>query len=542
MSTLRHVNLLFGTGAVRRRHLGWNIDRYLYSSPMARPDPLPGRTRLRVAGTLCLLLALALAAVIALAPRELLQRGQEQLARFNRDGADSPRSLVPAVEAFYQTTRSSWPEHAARARDALTREADVLHHLLATLGSTTRSASERSALEATGTALDRLRWTYTHTRLGEAEYAVLLEQLESLVRAHALNPPAQQSWITQAGISISRSEAAMFFSLGATQARPGVAQPAVEQSSADLRHELGRVARDLLDADAFDVLEDLAEELRRSRARFPGGAWCLQGFYDGLGSLDEGRAGQFEARRARLEAWQAAKPRSLAAPIALARLMVEHAWQVRGRAAGDALSVERQAGFVHWLDQASARLHDLDPHRDPEIYRLLLEAAFANTARGAAAHADMNAMFAAAVQQYPDYFGLYALRGWQLMPQWLGERDDHLSYLQSLLRNPTPGIAQPALAFALMGTLSQPQGADLLSREALPWPEVQTAFASQERHYDPSSEALSALMLLALINGDRPMVAHTADRLGMLWEAPWFSDEAHFAATVAWANLPEPVP
>jgi len=196
---------------------------------------------------------------------------------------------------------------------------------------------------------------------------------------------------------------------------------------------------------------------------------------------------------------------------------------------------------VHWLDQAASQLRDLDPRRDPEIFQLRLATGFANTARGAAAREDLDALFAGAVQRFPDYFSLYALRAWQLMPEWLGESGDHAAFLTKLLSgDPHPRLAQAALAFALMGTLQQATGTAMLAAEALPWDQIQAAFQNLERSYRPGSEALNALMVLAMVNGDRAAVARTADRLGDHWEAPWFHDEAQFAATVAWANDPDP--
>ena len=271
--------------------------------------------------------------------------------------------------------------------------------------------------------------------------------------------------------------------------------------------------------------------------RFLGGDSRLAAYYAALGRRGLPQE-QFAARETAFDNWRVAHPDSAAARIAMARLQIAHAWDLRGGDYRDAQNDEYRtsqsgnAAFVAGYARAYAAIQGLDPDSDPELYRILLELGYVT---GSDARGDIDRLYRRAVRQFPAYFSYYEVRIRQLHCCY-GKAGEEQAYLRGLLDQPDPRIALPAFAHALMRARPDWLGVDLVRAAGLPWPRVQAAFAMLEQLYGASDEELNALMALAEDTGDRAVTARTADRIGPWWNASYFSSETDFAAAVLWAQ------
>src|SRR5438105_3456923 len=86
---------------------------------------------------------------------------------------------------------------------------------------------------------------------------------------------------------------------------------AAEPDGPEAREKFARTAQNVLKSSNFQLLEETADDLRTSKARFPEGVWKLASFYVGL---DPERFARTDADWndffAKMEAWKKAYPDS----------------------------------------------------------------------------------------------------------------------------------------------------------------------------------------------------------------------------------------
>ncbi len=104
----------------------------------------------------------------------------------------------------------------------------------------------------------------------------------------------------------------------------------------------------LLKESKFEQLDCLADRLRSSKERFPGGAWKLHVLYEGLENPvqypQHPTEMDWDALLRRLKEWVAVHPMSLTARVALASAYVDYAWYARGN------------GYIDTVSESGSRL------------------------------------------------------------------------------------------------------------------------------------------------------------------------------------------
>src|SRR4029453_513521 len=91
--------------------------------------------------------------------------------------------------------------------------------------------------------------------------------------------------------------------------------------------------RAMLERQQFGALDDLADELHRTKARFAGGDWKSFRFQEALGAPADGCAdtdAHWTELLAVLRRWHEQRPASLPAAIAIADASVGYGWKARG--------------------------------------------------------------------------------------------------------------------------------------------------------------------------------------------------------------------
>lgn len=161
--------------------------------------------------------------------------------------------------------------------------------------------------------------------------------------------------------------------------------------------------RAMLYSENFATLDSEADDLLASKARFPGGAWKLRGFFAAVGgpiggydvlidrssSTDDGNGVSADPKSASesawlrhlsvLRRWQSARPQSSTAVLALARAFTNYAWLARGTGYADTVTDEHAKVFHERVGEAKRLLSQYGPivSRNPEFCCLMITIAMA---------------------------------------------------------------------------------------------------------------------------------------------------------------------
>lgn len=175
---------------------------------------------------------------------------------------------------------------------------------------------------------------------------------------------------------------------------------------------------ELLLAKKFKDLDAIAKELRTSRAKAPSGDWRLFVFYEALVPAYE-RTGKFDKAFANTHEWVHRFPESVTALIAEADAYTKLAWAYRGKGFSNTVTDDGRRNFTGNLELAMKSLRaaeKLDPS-DPRIYEQMVYVGLGLELEEKELEAFVEKGRAAA----PDYFGLYTMRAFSLLPRWSGD-------------------------------------------------------------------------------------------------------------------------
>src|SRR5262245_53199083 len=153
----------------------------------------------------------------------------------------------------------------------------------------------------------------------------------------------------------------------------------------DTQQPFMNAVRQKLTQRRFADLDKMAEEVLRTKARFPGGDWKLYRFFGAVGRLrggigdlsnhsitrstnanaqpvsggpDVSSDSTWEAHIALLRSWRQERPKSVAAAIALGDALIGYAWKARGSGYADTVTAEGRRLFKERLHDAEVVLTD----------------------------------------------------------------------------------------------------------------------------------------------------------------------------------------
>jgi hypothetical protein len=117
----------------------------------------------------------------------------------------------------------------------------------------------------------------------------------------------------------------------------------------------------LLMREQFSELDKIADEVRSSKARFPGGSWKLSRFYDARDkTLVRGYEtdADWQNHLALIQRWTTARPQSITARLALADAYVAYAWAARGSGYANTVTDQGWRLFEERANKAAEILQD----------------------------------------------------------------------------------------------------------------------------------------------------------------------------------------
>src|SRR5688572_4629080 len=175
----------------------------------------------------------------------------------------------------------------------------------------------------------------------------------------------------------------------------------------------------------FEDTDKFADDVRETRARFPGGGWKLFEIYD---QTNEPSAGsdvteeEWQAHLKLFEEWIAKYPDSPTARAGYADTWVRYAWHARGAGTAKGLTPTQKKLFAERLKRAKEVADEalsLGMHC-PHLYSVLL-----SVGQGEGwSREEYDQVFEAAIASEPLYRSFYHKKGSYLLPRWHGHDGD----------------------------------------------------------------------------------------------------------------------
>jgi len=287
----------------------------------------------------------------------------------------------------------------------------------------------------------------------------------------------------------------------------------------------------------YAALDRLAIGLRNVDNRFAGGEPKITAFYAALGDFAGcGCASaresfvSYDSKLKAINAWSASIPGSPTAPVAMAKLLRQYAWQMRGHSYANETDEQRLQKFQDITRRSITYLQPLDPKSDPAIYVGLLSAA-----RGSDnGRADIDHIFPAAIAAFPSYFPYYENEADMLQERWFGTPGEAGRFLASLPDLGDTGLVAYAAA---VGRLDESnETSNMRQIFGIDWSILKRAFDARRRLYDTNDYNRNEEMKFSVVFGDRAYAKTLLDEIGTRWEPRVWRRWSSFAQAVAWVN------
>ena len=275
----------------------------------------------------------------------------------------------------------------------------------------------------------------------------------------------------------------------------------VEAAETRERNEIEAQALALLTGKNYSALEELAAKHRASKDQYASGFWKLALVYNGFEPSDEAPDSNWQTRLNQIQAWIDAKPESVTARIALARLLTSYGWKARSSNYADKVTEEGWKIFAERLQRALAgleqagRLKDSCPVYGSTLQRIALGLEFDR--------ARYDKIFAQAIQDHPDYEYYYNARATYLLPRWNGRRGELAKDLAKSADR-IGGEAGDMLYARVVWDLNHYGGSqNVFDENKLSWKRTARGFAIILKQFPDSLAAKTEYAYLASLVGDK---------------------------------------
>lgn len=311
----------------------------------------------------------------------------------------------------------------------------------------------------------------------------------------------------------------------------------------DVQRSFIRDTRILLVQKRFDELDQLGERLLRDKSRFVGGDWKLYRYYGALGRPAAGwgdlsdratvslgasaRSDEmWQTHIALLRQWQAARPKSLFARIALGDVLVSYAWKARGAGFAPTVTDAGAERFTQRLNDAKSVLTDVTVplRQDPHWYCVMID-----LARGLGwSTSEVVDLAARGSEAEPQYQYMYSAVTRYLTPRWYGEPGDWERFADWIAQR-IGGREGSAIYGHIALQMSTLYGArNFFPQNRVRWDRLKRAFADQEALYGVDRHTLNAFTLLSLFASDNATSRALFTRIGEDWDPDVWQQRSYF--------------
>lgn len=301
-----------------------------------------------------------------------------------------------------------------------------------------------------------------------------------------------------------------------------------------VRDYMDTVAR-LLKQEKFEQLDCLADHARSGKERFSGGMWKIHNLYSALASpvqypVTHVTQEDWKIRLQHLHHWNAARPNSITARVALASFYIEYAWDARGHSSSDGVSdngwklVDERAAEAERILQESLALNV----KCPEWYVVMQHVAQLQSWDVRR----LRTLFDDAFKFEPDYYYYAQAHALLVEPRWFGAPGDAEKFIEQTADH-LGGDKGDIFYFQVAnGVVCGCEQDPHLSIE-----KIERGFEATERQYGSSMLNLNRMAFLASQTDLRDPVfaAKILPRIGEQIDEETWKDPADFQAAKQWA-------
>jgi hypothetical protein len=272
-------------------------------------------------------------------------------------------------------------------------------------------------------------------------------------------------------------------------------------------------------------LEEVAERLRNTKAKFRSGRSQLELFYDivghgGLFALDPPWAARLEF----LETWMAERLESTTPRLCAANLLIEYAWQARGEGLANTVAerdrqlFQERLTLAHEHAQAAAELAD----DQPAVYLKLIHCRYGLNMN--VAEARRSAM--RALEFDPAYIEVVEMMGMALLPRWYGRPGD-LHEFGTEAVNATRSSEGSGLYAVLANVVRQYESPEFTYHE-LKWNQIEQGYKDLIARHPEALGRRAELIMQACLAGDRDAAEAAFATYGGTYEESGFDGEHYY--------------
>lgn len=291
-------------------------------------------------------------------------------------------------------------------------------------------------------------------------------------------------------------------------------------------------------AGRFEELDNIANELRATRAQFPGGIWKLDKYYQGIADLEKGRhasEAEWATIMKKLQQWITERPASITARVALAQAYTTYAWKARGGGYADTVTDEGWKLFHERLKQAEEVLNEAktSPIKCPNWYVTMQEVAL-----GQGWDLERyNRLFDEAVAVEPLYHYFYLNKAHYLLPRWYGEEGDWERFADEVQAQ--RGGQEGSMLYFYIATSAiryhEPEET-FFKDTKVSWPKLKQGFQDKEALQGANNTSLNMYCKFACLAGDRESANAAFARIGEDYDPYVWGNDRSFYNYKAWAS------
>jgi hypothetical protein len=295
--------------------------------------------------------------------------------------------------------------------------------------------------------------------------------------------------------------------------------------------------RAMLERKQFAALDDLADDLNRTKARFSGGDWKSYRFQEALGAPAGGcndTDAHWEELLAVLARWREQRPASMPVAIAIADASVGYGWKARGTGFSDTVTANGWRRLGERMAPAEGILMNegAGSAKTLEWYRVMID-----LGRAQGWDRDrVDSLFEQAVALEPRYLHVYSAMARYLTPRWQGGDGDWEDFAErsaGRLGGREGSVVYSHIAWQIS---KLHRGHEFFEQNRVSWPRIKQGFIDREALYGGSLRNLNAFCMLAGAAADRQTTRELLARIGNEWDPGVWRERKYFDGYRKWVS------
>lgn len=296
-----------------------------------------------------------------------------------------------------------------------------------------------------------------------------------------------------------------------------VPTPAIQQQHKEFS-DFRKQVTDLFKQNKFAELDQLAGELRKSKARFAGGSWKIYWLYDAIDRPQDIPENQditdanWQLHLKKIASWTQQFPNSITAHVAYANSLTSYAWFGRSDEYADNVSEEQWKMFHERLGQAEQMLLKIYPltPRCPQWYRVMQSVALGQSWD----LARYDQLFTEAINFEPKYFAYYVAKAHYLLPRWNGEEGEWEAFAEET-RLKVGGKEGASLYYRIaISKLNYYKPEEFFNKTDISWLLLRDGYLATEELYGRHFDQLHTISKLAFWAQDRESLKVLLEKIG----------------------------